>query len=431
MMQPSMTISGAAATGAAQRGLPVRFIANSTIAFAAFLGGFVIFEPAPYELFLCLLLGIWVLFGMRIPRSVLPLLILFTIFNFGGVISSFQIPQWDRGVIYVAVSYFLALSSVFFAIVILEEPARLRIIFRAYVVAAFITTILGLIGYFHALPGFEIFTRYSRAMGAFQDPNVYGPFLVPPILYLVYGIMNRSPTMLPIRAGILLVLLMGLFLAFSRAAWGLAIVTGAMFYMLLVINEQTAKIRLKYIVLGVAGVVAVVLMLGIALQFDAVSDLFTQRLKVVQDYDGGREGRFARHWAGYYLALSKPLGIGPLEFGYIFTEDTHNIFVKALMDYGWIGFISLVTLFIWTLVAGFKLLFRQRPWLPYYQIAYVVFVGHLLIGNVIDIDHWRHFYLMTGIVWGGIALESRLMRERRQGLLMQARAKLATSAKTR
>ena len=431
MMQPSMTMSGAAATGAAQRGLPVRFIANSAIAFAAFLGGFVIFEPAPYELFLSLLLGIWVLFGMRIPRSVLPLLILFTIFNFGGVISSFQIPQWDRGVIYVAVSYFLALSSVFFAIVILEEPARLRIIFRAYVVAAFITTMLGLIGYFHALPGFEIFTRYSRAMGAFQDPNVYGPFLVPPILYLVYGIMNRSPTMLPIRAGILLVLLMGLFLAFSRAAWGLAIVTGAMFYMLLVINEQTAKIRLKYIVLGVAGVVAVVLMLGIALQFDAVSDLFTQRLKVVQDYDGGREGRFARHWAGYYLALSKPLGIGPLEFGYIFTEDTHNIFVKALMDYGWIGFISLVTLFIWTLVAGFKLLFRQRPWLPYYQIAYVVFVGHLLIGNVIDIDHWRHFYLMTGIVWGGIALESRLMRERRQGLLMQARAKLATSAKTR
>ncbi|MCB1454926.1 MAG: hypothetical protein KDJ51_01310, partial [Nitratireductor sp.] len=87
-----------------------------------------------------------------------------------------------------------------------------------------------------------------------------------------------------------------------------------------------------------------------------------------------------------------------LEFGYIFTEDTHNIFVKALMDYGWIGFVSLVTLFVWTLVAGFKLLFRQRPWLPYYQIAYVVFVGHMLIGNVIDIDHWRHFYLMMGIV---------------------------------
>ena len=270
MMQPGMAIpvTAPAPAGTFQRGLPVRFIANSAVAFAAFLGGFVIFEPAPYELFLSALLGIWVLFGMRIPRSVLPLLILFTIFNFGGIISSFQIPQWDRGVIYVAVSYFLALSSVFFAIVILEEPARLRIIFRAYVVAAFITTLLGLIGYFHALPGFEIFTRYSRAMGAFQDPNVYGPFLVPPILYLVYGIMNRSPTMLPIRTGILLVLLMGLFLAFSRAAWGLSIITGALFYLLLVINEQTAKTRLKYIVLGVLGVVAIVLMLGIALQFD-------------------------------------------------------------------------------------------------------------------------------------------------------------------
>ncbi|MEZ5872646.1 MAG: O-antigen ligase family protein [Nitratireductor sp.] len=420
-MQPAIATPGPAGTGVRlePRGLPVKFVADSAIAFAAFLGGFVIFEPAPYELFLALLLGIWVLFGMRIPRSVMPLLMLFTIFNFGGIISSFQIPEWERGIIYVAVSYFLALSSVFFAIIILEDAARLRIIFRAYVVAALITTMLGLIGYFHALPGFEIFTRYSRAMGAFQDPNVYGPFLVPPILYLVYGIMNRSPTMLPIRVGMLLVLLMGLFLAFSRAAWGLSIVTGAMFYILLVINEQKAKIRLKYIVLGVLGVVAIVLMLGIALQFDAVSDLFTQRLKVVQDYDGGREGRFARHWAGYYLALDKPLGIGPLEFGYIFKEDTHNIFVKALMDYGWIGFVSIVALFIWTLAAGFKLLFRQRPWLPYYQIGYVVFVGHILIGNVIDTDHWRHFYLMIGIVWGGIALESRLMQERRPGMLMQ------------
>lgn len=400
--------------GSAVQGLPAKWLADRAIWFAVFLGGFVIFEPAPYELFLAMLLGIWVLAGMRIPRAVVPLLVMFCLFEAGGVISSFQIPEWQRGIQYVAVSTFLALSSVFFAIVILEDMGRLRLIMRAYVVAAVITTLLGIIGYFGVVPGFEMFTRYSRAMGAFQDPNVYGPFLVPPILYLIHGILNRSVTLAPVRAAMLLILLLGLFLAFSRAAWGLFVITAVMFYLLLIINAATARDRLKYISLAVAGTVALVVMLAVALQFDAVSSLFTERFKAVQDYDGGREGRFARHLAGYLLALTKPLGIGPLEFGYVFTEDTHNNFVKALMDYGWLGFFSWVAMNVWTLVAGFKLLFRPRPWLPYLQIAYVVFFGHVLIGNVIDTDHWRHFYLMIGIVWGCIALEARWQREHRR-----------------
>lgn len=406
----------------AQRGFgrpEIAFIANSAIALAAFLGGFVSFEPAPYELFLSLLLLIWVAFGMRIDRSIMPLLVLFLVFCVGGLISSFMIEDWRRGVIYVLVTLFLCLSSVFFATVVLEDMSRLRIIFRAYVIGALITSILGIVGYF-GVPGFGMFTRYSRAMGAFQDPNVYGPFLAAPILYLIYGIVNRSPSLLPVRAGILMVLLLGLFLAFSRAAWGLAVVTAILFYVLLIINEQKAKVRLKYIVLAGVGALAIVMLLGFALQLDAVQDLFSQRVKAVQDYDGGREGRFARHYYGFLLATEKPLGIGPLEFGYIFKEDTHNMYLKALMDYGWAGFVAWMTMVIWTVAGGFKLLFRQRPWLPYLQIAYVVFVGHLLVGIVIDTDKWRHFYMMIGLIWGCMALEHRWQRQRRPGILSSA-----------
>ncbi|MEC9343271.1 MAG: O-antigen ligase family protein [Pseudomonadota bacterium] len=394
------------------QGLPARWLADRAIWFAVFLGGFVIIEPAPYELFLAMLLGVWAIAGMRIPRTVVPLLAMFALFEAGGVISSFQIENWQRGIIYVAVSTFLALSSIFFAIVIREDERRLDLIFRAYVVAALITTLLGLIGYFALLPGFETFTRYSRAMGAFQDPNVYAPFLVAPCLYLIHGILTRSPVMAPLRAAVLMVLLLGLFLAFSRAAWGLFVITAAMFYLLLVINAPTARERLKYISLAVLGVVALVLMLMIALQSDAVYSLFEERFRAVQTYDSGREGRFARHLLGYELALTRPLGIGPLEFGYIFSEDTHNNFVKALMAHGWLGFFAWVAMYAWTLAAGFKLLFRPRPWLPYLQIAYVVFVGHVVIGNVIDTDHWRHFYLMIGTIWGCIALEARWQAER-------------------
>ncbi len=391
-------------------------LSNGAIAFATFLGGFVIFEPAPYELMLCLMLAVWAIFGMRVPRTILPLLVLMTVFCAGGIISSWQIPEWDRGFMYVAVSYFLALSSVFFAILIREDMGRLRLIFRAYVVAATISSALGIIGYF-GVPGFEMFTRYSRAMGAFQDPNVYGPFLAMPILYLIYGIVNRSKALLPLRVAMLLILLLGLFLAFSRAAWGLAVVTAAVFYLLLIVNEQRAKIRLKYIVLAVLGATSIILMLGAALQVPAVSDLFEQRTKLVQEYDGSRQGRFARHREGFILATEKPFGIGPLSFGFIFTEDTHNMYLKALMDYGWTGFVAWMAMVLWTLIGGFKMLFRQRPWLPYFQIAYVVFLGHLLVGIVIDTDKWRHFYLAIGIVWGCMALERQWQTGRLPGLL--------------
>ena len=42
--------------------------------------------------------------------------------------------------------------------------------------------------------------------------------------------------------------------------------------------------------------------------------------------------------------------------------------------------------------------------------AYVVFLGHVALGSVIDTDHWRHFYLLIGLIWGAIALEYRYQR---------------------
>ena len=35
------------------------------------------------------------------------------------------------------------------------------------------------------------------------------------------------------------------------------------------------------------------------------------------------------------------------------------------------------------------------------------------LGTVIDTDHWRHFYLLLGLIWGAIALEYRHQRQLR------------------
>ena len=401
-MTATVSSLGAPSSGKAISG---RALTNLFLGIAVFLGGFVLFEPAPYELLLAGLLAIGLLFGLKIPRGILPVIILISLYSLGGIISSFQMADYSRGLIYTATTFFLGLTTVFFAVLIAQDAARLRLIFRCYVAAAFVTSLFGIMGYF-GFPGMEIFTRYGRAQGVFADPNVFSPFLVAPALYLTYGVMNRSVSMMPFRVAVLGVILLGLLLGFSRAGWGLMVITAAMFYFLLLVCQPDPRIRLKFILFGLFGLAIIVIGLAIALQFDAIYSIFSQRAQIVQDYDGARLGLFARHLIGFELALTNPLGIGPLEFGLIYGEDTHNVYLKGLMAYGWLGFVTWMILIFWTLIAGIKLLFRPTPWQPYFQIAYTVFFGHLLVGWVIDVEHWRHFYLMLGVVWGCLLMDT-------------------------
>jgi hypothetical protein len=150
----------------------------------------------------------------------------------------------------------------------------------------------------------------------------------------------------------------------------------------------------------------------VALTIPTVSDLFTERAQLVQDYDASHLGRFQRHIIGFNMMLDHPLGIGAMEFGHLFGEDEHNIWLKCLTSYGWLGFLAFFTLVIWTIVGAFPLIFRTGPLQPVMQIAWIVFVGHILMATVIDIDHWRHVYLLFGILWGGIAADRAARRTR-------------------
>ena len=384
-----------------------RTISRGLLAIIVFLGAFVINEPAPYELMLVASIGGFLIFGLRLSSHAISLAALFLLFNIGGLLSMFQMSDYKEIPLYLMVSLFLGLSSVFFCAVIEADMGRLRLIYRAYVAGALITALLGILGYFHAFPGADVFTLYDRAKGAFQDPNVFGPFLVPPVLYLSYGLLQRNMTFAPVRAAILLILMAAILLSFSRAAWGLVIISGGLLYALQFASEQRTEKRMQMIIILVSGLAVFTVILLVALQFEEVGAMFSERAKAVQEYDSGNLGRFARHAIGFEWALENPLGIGPLEFGLTLGEDTHNIWVKSLMAYGWLGFATYLTMTIWTIFGPLKLLLLDRPWTPYLQVAWVAFVGHIIIAYVIDIDHWRHVYLMIGVIWGCMALEKR------------------------
>jgi O-antigen ligase len=393
----------------------ISLVGSCLVTIGVFLSGFVIAEPAPYEIFMAGLIGLWALFGLRISRATAPLTVLLALFMIGGILSLTVMADLGTGPMYMAVTGFLCLTAVFFAAIIEESYRRLPLILNAWVAAAVITALLGILGYFGAIPGAANFTLYDRAKGAFQDPNVFGPFLVAPTLYLLHGLLTQPISRAPLKVAGLLVLTLGVFLSFSRAAWALDLFCVVALVFVMLLKQRSGLFRLRILVLTLSGALFVVAALVVALQSDQVASLFSSRTQLVQDYDGGHLGRFDRHRIGFLMAMEKPLGIGPMVFSTMFPEDEHNVLLKSLTSYGWLGFVAYVTLILWTLSLGFRFLLLERPWQPYMMIAWITLIGHVGIGNVIDTDHWRHFYLLLGILWGCAALEYRHRRRIRSG----------------
>jgi O-antigen ligase len=385
----------------------IALIASGAVFLGVFLTGFVIDEPAPYDLYMAVLMPVWALFGLRISRGIAPLVALLIVFNVGGLVAMTQMADLYDTPFYLAVTLFLSFTAIFYASIVESRPEIYPLIFTAWVAAAIVTATLGILGYFDAFPGAQMFTRYSRAMGAFQDPNVFGPFLALPAVYLLHRILTGRPRNLLLLTPPLLVLVIGIFLSFSRGAWGGLVVSFVLVPVALFIQNNSGRFRLKILVMAILAFAIVALMVITVLQIPGMEEFFRSRAQLEQPYDAGRLGRFARYGYGAAMALEHPLGIGALNFGRIFGEDTHDIWLKALLDYSWLGFAAFLGLVMWTLAAGFRILFRSRPWQPYLLCAYVVFVAHIGLGTIIDIDHWRHVYMLFGLIWGAIALEQR------------------------
>jgi hypothetical protein len=144
-------------------------------------------------------------------------------------------------------------------------------------------------------------------------------------------------------------------------------------------------------------------LIAVLLSFDSIAEMFRQRASFDQSYDEGRFGRFGRHILGADMALDMPFGIGPLQFHNYFPEDTHNSYLNAFMSGGWLSGVCYPALIAVTVVMGFRHVFTPVPWQRAYVAVFAVFLGTAGENFVIDTDHWRHFWMMLGTMWGMFA----------------------------
>jgi hypothetical protein len=253
---------------------------------------------------------------------------------------------------------------------------------------------------------------YDRAKAAFNDPNVLGAFLILPALLMLQRILSARFGMAARSAVLLGLMTIALLLTFSRAAWGQFAFTGALLMLLTFITTRSSNARLRIVLIAVAGVAVMVLMLTALLSIDRVADLFKERASLEQSYDVGHLGRFGRHILGAELALERPFGIGPLQFHNMFPEDPHNTYLNAFLSGGWLSGCVYWTMTLTTLLLGLRYVFVDTPWRPTYLAVYSAFVGVAGESAIIDSDHWRHYYLMLGVVWGLMAVSRPYARRR-------------------
>jgi hypothetical protein len=365
----------------------------------------VFIEPSPYELVTLVAAVLFVATGLRLRLVFMPLLLPLVLLNVGYSIGA--IPLLDQADVasWIATSWYMAVTVMFFAMVVSDDTAaRLDMLRRGLIVGAMIASLAAIAGYFNLVPGgHDLLTPCERGRGTFKDPHVLGAFLILPSLFVLqsvvldrFGKAFRNTIALGILA-------LAILLAFSRAAWGGLVITSAFMLALMVLTSRSSAERSRIIVMAIVAVVAGVTLIAVLLSFDSIAEMFSQRASLDQSYDEGRFGRFGRHILGADMALDLPFGIGPLQFHHYFPEDTHNSYLNAFMSGGWISGVCYPALVLLTVIIGFRHVLVRVPWQRAYLAIFSAFLGTVGENFVIDTDHWRHFWLMLGTMWGMFA----------------------------
>jgi len=360
--------------------------------------GVVRVEPAPPDAILAVVMAVGVVTGRvhlnRVPLIALGLLAVFIALNLISTVEAIDPAAAAR---FILITVYLAAFGVWLTSFV-SSTRRARTLVRAYLAGALLFAIVSSLALFLPVPLRNELLAYdgTRAAGLFEDPNVYGPFLIPAALIVVEELLSprllkaRSPT----KVLMFSILSLGVVLSYSRAAW---ISLAASVLVLLVVVAQrrgggrratTALAVVVATTVAAGGVLAITGSLG-----------FLQERAHLQSYDSQR---FGAQREGLALAAQYPFGVGPGQFDVLAPVSTHSTYVRALSEQGLLGFFAILTLLLATLVlAGRNAVLGRDTYGIGSATLFAAWFGLLINSFVVDTLHWRHLFLVAGLVWAG------------------------------
>jgi hypothetical protein len=371
---------------------------DGAVALGVLLTAFVWFEPAPPDLVFGVVIAVAIATGRfrisRVPLAVTALLAAFLALN---LFASIEVVDATRAGLFFSITLYLAVFAIWFADYV-RSTARARLVVKAYVTAAVLSAAIASLALYLKFPGHSALVVGPRAKGLFKDPNVFGAFLVPAVLFLLEEMV--TPRLLRLRAPVKLVLVsiltVGILFSFSRAAWLNAGV--AVFVMLVVLALRRGGGRRAIAVLAVVLTATAALFATVAV---TSSLSFLEQRAHFQSYD---VQRFGAQLSGVDFAVQYPLGIGPGQFERLSPLSAHSTYVRALAEEGVLGLLLLLTLMVLTLFFAAR---NAEAGRDTYGIGSVALLGAWcgLLANSVFIDtlHWRHLWLIAALIWAGAA----------------------------
>ncbi|UMY15654.1 O-antigen ligase family protein [Methylobacterium organophilum] len=395
--------AGPFARGAWSR-LPVRVVvegvAKALLAAFIFFACFAFSETSPYDVVAIPTMLLWLMLGIRLHRGILPLVGLLLLYF--AAITTALLPYVDEPVplMWTIQLGYLIVTCLFFAMLFSDEThRRMELALRAYTASCVFSASLGILGYLGLIGNEDLFSKYGRASGTFQDPNVFGSFLTLGALYPMHALLTgtaRRPFLCVLAT---LVVLAGIFLSFSRGSWGGTVVAVGLMVASVFVTSRSPRLRRRILTItAVTAALGLVTMVGL-LSVDSVAKQFEARASVTQDYDEGETGRFGNQIRGMEMLLELPFGMGPMHWRQIFRLEPHNSYIGSFANGGWFGGALFIGLVLATGFVGFRLLARDTPFRSHAQIVWPALLMFFLQAVQIDVEKWRHVYMMLGMIW--------------------------------
>ena len=318
-----------------------RVLALAAVALTIATSGIVFTEPAPIDILTIGLIVLLPAIGLvQFNPGLLAFGALWLVAGACAMLAATFSLDTQQTMTHVGVTLYLYAATFVLAAFIAHSPrAHAELIFKAWTFAALIAAAAALFGYFGVLPGgYDLFTRYERASGTFKDPNVFGPFIIVPLLYLLNVALDRPVRNMILPLGVVVFLVLGVFLSFSRGAWINLALALAIYGYLLMATTPNARLRLKFVGLLAAGGMLAAGVIVAAPTSDQVSAASASAPASTSRTTPARRAALAARRRPQASSSKIPLGIGALEFAARHhPEAAHNVYLTMLLSAGWLG----------------------------------------------------------------------------------------------
>jgi O-antigen ligase len=369
---------------------------HAAVALGVLLTGVVLVEPAPSDAVFFVVIAVAMTTGRFSVRDVPPpVLALLAIFAALNLMSAVQVADPERAAVYFATTLYLMVLALWLAGYV-TSVGRARLLVRAYVAAAVISAAIGVLALVAPLPGAEQLAEGGRARALFQDPNVFGPFLIPALLVVLEEILEPRllSARLPTKALMLAVLALGVLFSFSRGAWLNLVV--ALVVLGVVLTLRRGGVRRALGLIAIAAVAAAAVAGTVAAT--GSGDFLAERAQP-QQYD---TERFRAQRAGLRPAQTYPFGAGPGQFESVAGISAHSSYARALGEQGFPGLAVVLALLAVTLSLAVGNAVRGRSTYGIGSAALLAaWCGLLVSSAFVDTMHWRHLWIVAALIWAG------------------------------